>query len=64
MPRYKLVDGVSVQFTAAEETARDAEEAGGREVYCWTTNLQSLSVSRSSKRYSFWTRRKIGREYL
>ena len=27
MPRYKLVDGVSVQFTAAEETARDAEEA-------------------------------------
>ena len=27
MPRFKLVDGVSVQFTAAEETARDAEEA-------------------------------------
>ena len=27
MPRYKLVDGISVQFTAAEETARDAEEA-------------------------------------
>ena len=27
MPRYKLVDGVSIQFTAAEETARDAEEA-------------------------------------
>ena len=27
MPRFKMVDGVSVQFTAEEETARDAEEA-------------------------------------
>ena len=27
MPRFKLVDGVSIQFTAEEETARDAEEA-------------------------------------
>ena len=27
MPRFKLVDGVRTQFTAAEETARDAEEA-------------------------------------
>jgi len=27
MPRFKLVDGVSVQLSAAEETARDAEEA-------------------------------------
>ena len=27
MPRYKMLDGVSVQFTAAEETARDNEEA-------------------------------------
>ena len=27
MPRYKLVDGNRVQFTAAEETARDNEEA-------------------------------------
>ena len=26
MPRFKLVDGVSVQLTADEETARDAEE--------------------------------------
>ena len=26
MPRFKLVDGVSVQLTDAEETARDAEE--------------------------------------
>ena len=27
MPRYKLVKGERNQFTAAEETARDAEEA-------------------------------------
>jgi len=27
MPRYKNVNGVRIQFTAAEETARDAEEA-------------------------------------
>ena len=26
MPRYKNVNGVRIQFTAAEETARDAEE--------------------------------------
>jgi len=27
MPRYKMVSGIRVQFTAEEETARDAEEA-------------------------------------
>ena len=27
MPRYKLVNGVRIQFTAEEETARDNEEA-------------------------------------
>ena len=26
MPRFKNVDGVDIQFTAEEETARDAEE--------------------------------------
>ena len=26
MPRYKYVDGVRIQFTAEEETARDLEE--------------------------------------
>tara|TARA_R100001443_G_scaffold90742_1_gene97228 strand:- start:1729 stop:2016 length:288 start_codon:yes stop_codon:yes gene_type:complete len=26
MPRYKLVNGEQIQFTAEEETARDAEE--------------------------------------
>ena len=29
MPRYKDVDGVRIQFTAEEETARDAEEKQG-----------------------------------
>jgi hypothetical protein len=27
MPRYKMVNGERIQLTAAEETARDAEEA-------------------------------------
>ena len=27
MPRFKMVDGVSIQLTSAEETARDTEEA-------------------------------------
>ena len=27
MARHKMVDGVRIQFTAEEETARDAEEA-------------------------------------
>ena len=27
MPRYKMVNGEEIQLTAAEETARDAEEA-------------------------------------
>ena len=27
MPRFKMVDGVRIQFTAEEETARDTEEA-------------------------------------
>ena len=27
MPRYHNINGVRVQFTAEEETARDAEEA-------------------------------------
>ncbi len=26
MPRFKMVDGVSIQLTAEEEAARDAEE--------------------------------------
>ncbi len=26
MPRYKIENGIKIQFTAEEETARDAEE--------------------------------------
>ena len=29
MPRYHNINGVKVQFTAEEETARDAEEQDG-----------------------------------
>jgi len=32
MPRYKYIDGVRIQFTAEEETARDTEEKA------WTDN--------------------------
>ncbi len=31
MPRYKMVNGERIQLTAAEETARDAEEAAWAE---------------------------------
>ena len=30
MPRYKLVNGETIQLTAEEETTRDAEESMGR----------------------------------
>ena len=32
MPRYKLVNGERIQFTAEEEAARDAEEKHGQMV--------------------------------
>ena len=31
MPRFKLVNGEKIQFTAEEEAARDAEEKGGND---------------------------------
>ena len=31
MPRYHNINGVKVQFTAEEETARDVEEQAGRD---------------------------------
>jgi hypothetical protein len=45
MPRYKLVDGVSVQFTSDEEAVRDAEEA------TWTAGAfdRALSTLRSKR---------------
>jgi len=39
MPRYKLVNGVRVQFTAAEEAARDAEEAA------WTNGAKDRAMA-------------------
>ena len=38
MPRFKMVDGVSVQLTADEETARDNEEAA------WTAGEECQST--------------------
>jgi len=39
MPRYKLVNGERIQFTAAEETARDAEEAA------WTNGAKDRAMA-------------------
>ena len=39
MPRFKLVDGVRIQFTAAEETARDAEETA------WTNGAFDRAIA-------------------
>ena len=40
MPRFKMVDGVSIQLTADEETARDAEEAA------WTADADNRAAAR------------------
>jgi len=39
MPRFKLVNGVQVQFTAEEEAARDAEEAA------WTAGAFDRAIA-------------------
>ena len=39
MPRFKLVNGTQVQFTAEEETARDAEEAA------WTAGAFNRAIA-------------------
>ena len=39
MPRFKLVNGVQVQLTAEEETARDAEEAA------WTAGAFDRAIA-------------------
>jgi len=39
MPRFKLVNGTQVQFTAEEETARDAEEAA------WTAGAFDRAIA-------------------
>ena len=45
MPRFKMVDGVTIQLTADEETARDNEEAA------WASgeNGRSLSDMRETR---------------
>ena len=48
MPRYKLVNGVRIQFTAEEEATRDAEETA------WSNGafdraMQELRAKRNSK---------------
>ena len=39
MPRYKMVNGERVQRSAAEETARDAEEAA------WTAGAKDRAIA-------------------
>ena len=39
MPRYKLVNGERIQFTAEEEAARDAEEAA------WTAGAKDRAMA-------------------
>jgi len=39
MPRFKLVDGERIQFTAEEEAARDAEETA------WTNNAFNRAIA-------------------
>ena len=39
MPRFKMVDGVSVQLTSDEETARDNEEAA------WTAGEDARALA-------------------
>ena len=39
MPRYKMVNGERIQLSAAEETARDAEEAA------WTAGAKDRAIA-------------------
>ena len=45
MPRFKMVDGETIQLTAEEETARDAEEA----TWAAGENGRSLAGMRESR---------------
>ncbi len=45
MPRFKMVDGETIQLTADEETARDAEEA----TWAAGENGRSLADMRQSR---------------
>ena len=47
MPRYHNINGVRVQFTAEEETARDAEEAAW-EASAFDRAIEELRIRRTS----------------
>ena len=49
MPRFKLVDGVSVQSTDAEETARDNEEADEEAKRQRQSDLETTSQRRRKR---------------
>ena len=47
MPRYHIINGVNVQFTAEEETARDAEElayANAKPMNDWKSSMQETDA--------------------
>ena len=44
MPRYKMLNGVKVQFTAEEETARDTEEQA------WADNALARALANMRSR--------------
>ena len=48
MPRYKLVNGERIQFTAEEEAQRDQEEADW-EAGAFNRAITNLRVTRNSK---------------
>ena len=47
MPRYRLVNGEKIQFTAEEEKARDAEEKAFQTEYANRTPLNDLREERN-----------------
>ena len=48
MPRYKLVDGVRLQFTPEEEAARDTEEAASN-AGAFDRSMVNLRSDRTNK---------------
>jgi len=47
MPRYKLVDGIKIQFTSEEETARDIQEQQW-EADAVNRSLNNLRIKRNN----------------
>ena len=46
MPRYKVIDGIKIQFTAEEETARDLEEQQWNEG-AFDRSMENLRIKRN-----------------